>query len=51
MEVTAYVVWIDSLNRIASFHEEKGYDRMEFQQHDYFISYLCQLSDNKYRFQ
>lgn len=48
--MTEYVVWINRLKRIASFHEEDGYERMEFRYEAHFLMYLTELSDNGFRF-
>ena len=36
--------------KIASFVEEKGFDKMEFQDHNYFMDYLIDLSDKWFKF-
>ena len=49
-ETASYIVWVNTEKRIASFVEEKGFDKMEFQDHNYFMDYLIDLSDKWFKF-
>lgn len=46
-----YWVWVDVLEKIASFHEIEKSSAMHFEQHDLFMSYLFTLTTQGYRFQ
>ena len=39
-ETASYIVWVNTEKKIASFVEEKGFDKMEFQDHNYFMDCL-----------
>lgn len=43
-------LWISTKDRIASFHEEAGYEKITFSDVNHFLSYLQELSDSGYRF-
>ena len=49
-EASSYIVWVNTEKRIASFVEEKGFDKMVFQDHNYFMDYLIDLSDKWFKF-
>lgn len=49
-EASSYIVWVNTEKKIASFVEEKGFDKMEFQDHNYFMDYLIDLSDKWFKF-
>ena len=49
-ETASYIVWVNTEKKIASFVEEKGFDKMEFQDHNYFMDYLIDLSDKWFKF-
>lgn len=56
METTArnsstWRVWIDSVNRIISFHEEEGFQTMEFRSHEMFLSCVDEYTGKHYRYQ
>ena len=38
-------------NKIVSFHEEAGYEKVEFSVHDFFLNYILSASTTGYRFQ
>ena len=46
-----YVVWLNEKQRIASFHEMKGYEEIRFRSHSAFINYIRLLQEQNYRFQ
>ena len=46
-----YMLWLDVKNKIVSFHEETGYEKVEFSVRDYFLNYLFSASNTGYRFQ
>ena len=49
-ETASYIVWVNTEKKIASFVEEKGFDKMEFQDHNYFMDYLINLGDRWFKF-
>lgn len=46
-----YILWLDDKNKIVSFHEEDGYEKIEFSIRDFFINYLLSAGNTGYRFQ
>ena len=44
-------VWIDTKNRIVSFHEADGCQLMEFQSHELYVSYITGFMGKNYRYQ
>lgn len=46
-----YTVWVDVVEKIASFHEIKTGELMKFDQRELFINYLYTLTEQSYRFQ
>ena len=48
---TPWRLWVNTDSRIVSFHEEEGFDLLEFQSHEMFLrcvdGYICQ----SYRYQ
>ena len=46
-----YMLWLDAKNKIVSFHEEAGYEKVEFSVHDFFLNYVLSASTTGYRFQ
>ena len=50
-ETETYIVWISSTDRIASFRTVDGYEKVTFNSHDFFMSYLHGLQEKGYRFQ
>jgi hypothetical protein len=54
MEQTANVmwrIWVDTKNRIVSFHEADGCQMMEFRSHDLFLNYVDGFTGRQYRYQ
>lgn len=49
--MVSFVVWVDTQSGIASFHEEKGYEKKEFFQKEGFLEYILELVDGRFRFQ
>lgn len=45
------IVWVDTKNRVASFHPVDGWQEQCFQIRDYFLNYLYALQEQGYRFQ
>ena len=43
-------VWVSTKDRIASFHEEAGYEKLSFVDASHFLNYIQGLSDSWYRF-
>lgn len=44
-------VWIDTDRRIVSFHEEEGFQMLEFRSRDLFLSCVDQYTNQQYRYQ
>lgn len=44
-------VWIDEEQRIISFHEEEGFQPVEFFSHELFLSCVDQYTGMHYRYQ
>ena len=44
-------VWVDTKNRIGSFHEEDGCQLMEFQSHELYVDYITGFVGKNYRYQ
>ena len=44
-------VWVDTKNRIVSFHEAEGCQLMEFISHDLFLRCVDEYSCQHYRYQ
>lgn len=44
-------IWVDSKNRVISFHEKEGSRLMEFQNHDLFLSCVDDYCNRLYRYQ
>ena len=45
-----YIVWVSRTDRIASFRTVDGYERVTFDCHDFFMSYLHGLQEKGFRF-
>ena len=48
---TMWRIWVDTKNRIVSFHEAEGCQVMEFRSHEMFLSYVDQFTGKHYRYQ
>ena len=44
-------IWVDTENRIVSFHEAEGCQLMEFHNRDMFLSYIYGFTGRQYRYQ
>ena len=44
-------IWVDTKNRIVSFHEAEGCQMMEFRSHEMFLSYVDEFTGRHYRYQ
>lgn len=44
-------VWIDTANRIVSFHEAEGFRPMEFRSREMFLSCVDEYTGQHYRYQ
>ena len=55
METTRNVgfwrVWVDTVNRIVSFHEEEGFRPIEFRSREMFLSCVDEYTGKHYRYQ
>ena len=43
-------LWVSTKERIASFHEEAGYEKIVFTDANHFLAYIQDLSDSWSRF-
>ena len=43
-------LWVSTKERVASFHEEAGYEKIVFADAHHFLAYIQKLSDSWYRF-
>ena len=43
--------WVDTKNRIVSFHEAEGCQLMEFHNREMFLSYIDGFTGRQYRYQ
>ena len=48
---TLWRVWIDTTNRIVSFHEEEGCRMLEFRSREMFMNCVEQYTCQQYRYQ
>lgn len=48
---TLWRIWVDTKNRIVSFHEEEGCQLLEFRNHELFISCVDEYSGRQFRYQ
>ncbi len=44
-------VWVDAERRIVSFHQEPGFQLMEFHSHELFLKYMDTFIGKDYRYQ
>ena len=44
-------VWVDTVNRIVSFHEEAGFQPIEFRSREMFLSCVDTYTGQHYRYQ
>lgn len=47
----SYIVWLDDIERIVSFHIVVGYRQESFICQDFFWNYVRHLQESGYRFQ
>ena len=48
---TLWRVWVDTTNRIVSFHETENCQLMEFQNRELYIDYITGFVGKNYRYQ
>lgn len=48
---TLPALWIDQNDHIVSFHEEAGYERLEFASNEEKMNYVLQKTSNGFRIQ
>lgn len=51
MESQVYRLWINTKKRIVSFHEEEGYELLEFTSRELFLRCVDQYTMMQYRYQ
>ena len=44
-------IWVDTKNRIVSFHETEGCQMLEFRNHDMFLRCVDTYAGRQYRYQ
>ncbi len=49
--MNGYFVWVDTAEKIASFHAVESGAPLHFEQHETFMAYLSALTSQGYRFQ
>ena len=49
--MNVFSVWVDTAEKIASFHAVDNSDPMHFEQHEVVLAYLSTLTMQGYRFQ
>jgi len=49
--MNSHIVWLNEQEKIASFHNEDGYQEQEFTCREFFIAFLHTLQEQGYRFQ
>ena len=49
--VQLWRIWVDTKNRIVSFHEEEGCQLLEFRSRELFLSCVDQYTLQQYRYQ
>lgn len=50
-ERAVWRVWVDTNNRIISFHEAEGFRPLEFYSHEMFLSCVDEYTGRHYRYQ
>ena len=48
--MASLVVWIDAEHKIASFHEDIGYEKKEFLLREEYLKYISELVECGFRF-
>ena len=48
---TVWRLWVDTKNRIVSFHAAEGCRLMEFRSHEMFLNYVDEFTGKHYRYQ
>ena len=48
---TMWRIWVDTKNRIGSFHEAAGCRLLEFRSHELFLNYVDEFTGKHYRYQ
>ena len=51
VKMERFTLWVDTQNKIVSFHEVPQFEVVVFALHEYFLNYIQSLSDSGYRFQ
>ena len=44
-------IWVDTRRRIVSFHEEEGWDLLEFHSRDLFYRCVDEYTEKRFRYQ
>ena len=50
-EQALWRIWVDTTNRIVSFHEAPGCQLMEFRSRELYLSYIDGFTGRQYRYQ
>ena len=48
--MSSLVLWIDAEQKIASFHEDIGYEKKEFSHKEDYLKYITELIECRFRF-
>jgi len=50
-EQTVWRIWVDVRRRIVSFHEEDGFDLLEFRSRELFYRCVDEYTEKRFRYQ
>ena len=48
--MASWVIWIDAEHKVASFHEEIGYEKKAFLLREEYLKYIAELVECRFRF-
>ena len=48
--MASWVIWIDAEHKVASFHEEIGYEKKTFLLREEYLKYIAELVECRFRF-
>ncbi len=50
-ESSLWRIWVNTKNKVVSFHEEEGCQLLEFRNHDLFLHCVDEYAGKSYRYQ
>ena len=50
-EAQVWRIWVNAEERVVSFHQEEGFQLMEFRSWEYFQAAIDQYTQQRYRYQ